>query len=159
MADPMRAAAERERNKTRSRQERAANPERQRQRVREHRQRHPELCKARGRDTKAKAYQRDPEKFKARTAAQRALRFGDGGKITGTDLRAAFARQSGCCHYCGEKVGRTAGPWHADHFIPISRGGANVAENIVIACEPCNRQKYNKMPWEFMPERFSPPTP
>lgn len=44
-----------------------------------------------------------------------------------------------CCAYCGVNLFKK--PLHLDHFIPISRGGHHVIENIRIACPPCNLQK------------------
>ena len=37
-----------------------------------------------------------------------------------------------------------------DHFYPLSKGGTNWPANLVPACSPCNRSKYNKNPWEFI---------
>lgn len=50
------------------------------------------------------------------------------------------------CQYCGEKL-----PGHLltlDHVIPSSRGGKSRWENLVAACEPCNRRKANRTPEE-----------
>lgn len=33
-----------------------------------------------------------------------------------------------------------------DHVIPLSRGGLNNSNNLVLACEPCNRRRGNTMP-------------
>ncbi|WP_406585132.1 HNH endonuclease [Deinococcus aetherius] len=66
-----------------------------------------------------------------------------------------FDRQKGRCHYCGEVlelVGRNK--FQVDHFIPLSRGGANAMNNIVCACPGCNRAKGSKFPWDFRPARF-----
>lgn len=46
----------------------------------------------------------------------------------------------GPCHYCGERP--TPGrPHHREHFIPRCRGGTDLADNIVVACGPCNSTK------------------
>lgn len=97
-------------------------------------------------------YAANPGRYRAQVATQRARRKRAEGFFTGEDVRAAFARQGGCCRYCGVKVGRNAARWEIDHFIPLSRGGTNRPDNIVIACFDCNRAKTNKMPWEFIPE-------
>jgi len=44
------------------------------------------------------------------------------------------------CAYCGSKSGKLT----IDHVIPISKGGATVAENIVPACAFCNGSKGNR---------------
>lgn len=33
-----------------------------------------------------------------------------------------------------------------DHIVPRALGGPDYVDNIVTACEPCNQQKYDKMP-------------
>lgn len=99
------------------------------------------------------------EKVRSRAANDRAKRRAVEGSWTGKDLKELFAAQNGCCLYCGVKVGsgRNEEKWNVDHFIPISRGGTNWPSNLRIACQTCNFSKHDKMPWEWMPERFSPP--
>lgn len=49
------------------------------------------------------------------------------------------------CAYCRERGTLFAGPdgkpWHFDHVVPLSRGGALGFENVVLACGPCNMAK------------------
>ncbi|WP_373292174.1 HNH endonuclease [Deinococcus ruber] len=98
------------------------------------------------------------EERRVRNSKQRAARATAPGIFTGHDIKALFVRQNACCLYCGIKIGRNYARWHVDHFMPLSRGGSNFPENLVVACEPCNRAKYNKMPWEWLPDQFSPPS-
>lgn len=151
------AEKERQRLKEKSREERRESPERVAQRLANYRARHPERLKERQRETMRKAYARDPEKFKARAAKQRAQRLEIPGEFTSMDVNAVFRKQEGKCHYCGSKIIWRQTRWEIDHFIPVSRGGTNDPSNIVIACLPCNRSKHDKLPHEFMPEKFSPP--
>jgi hypothetical protein len=51
-----------------------------------------------------------------------------------------FERDGRQCVYCGSN----AGPFHLDHVHPFSRGGRSVAENLVVACEPCNLAKRDR---------------
>ncbi len=76
---------------------------------------------------------------------------------------AARARTGGdWCYYCG----RTEGPQgcnvydgcrhphhdrlHVDHVVPLSRGGSDTEDNVVIACSSCNLSKGSKLlcAWE-----------
>ena len=57
------------------------------------------------------------------------------------------------CFYCNKAVGEAH---HIDHFIPLSKGGVHSEANLRISCPNCNLRKKAKLPWEFMPERFSP---
>ena len=51
-------------------------------------------------------------------------------------LRAAILnRDRGICHYCGAPANTV------DHVIPRSAGGTDHPQNLVAACQPCNRSK------------------
>ena len=59
-----------------------------------------------------------------------------------------FARDGGCCAYCGVVTRRLAkglsrAPDLAtlDHVIPRSQGGPLSRENLVLACQACNNQR------------------
>lgn len=86
---------------------------------------------------------------------RRAKQYGAAGSFDKWDVQLRYDRQGGLCHYCSEKLELT-GPrkFQVDHFIPLSRGGENFMTNIVCACPDCNREKANKLPWEYRPARF-----
>ena len=69
-----------------------------------------------------------------------------GGSHTAVELQEQFHRQRGRCYYCKVKLGKR---WHGDHIIPLSKGGSNSIDNIVVACPDCNQSKYNKMLHEW----------
>lgn len=48
------------------------------------------------------------------------------------------------CAYCGVGFGDNILPTK-DHIIPISKGGNNIKENVVPACQSCNSKKNNKI--------------
>ncbi len=54
---------------------------------------------------------------------------------------------NGRCLHCGIKV--SLGEMHADHFIPLAKGGSNLRENIVCSCASCNLSKGAKLPSEW----------
>ena len=58
--------------------------------------------------------------------------------------RAFLLRDRYCCQYCGERF--AASELTFDHLIPREKGGKTEWTNIVMACEPCNSRKANKMP-------------
>jgi 5-methylcytosine-specific restriction endonuclease McrA len=70
-----------------------------------------------------------------------------GGKHTAQQLQEQYQRQRGKCYYCKVKLSKA---WHADHVVPLSKGGSNDISNIVIACPKCNQSKYNKMLHEWI---------
>ena len=57
---------------------------------------------------------------------------------------------NGRCLYCGIKI--ELDEMHADHFIPLVKGGSNLRENIVCSCASCNLSKHDKMPEDFIGE-------
>ncbi|MBB5362069.1 HNH endonuclease [Deinococcus humi] len=106
---------------------------------------------------KQREYNRlNPEKIREQNARTRARRQNLEGEYTGHDLKRILLAQGFKCFYCGDVIRNGPRAWHADHFIPVARGGTNHPENIVIACAGCNLSKHDKLPWEWMPERFSP---
>lgn len=69
-----------------------------------------------------------------------------------------FLRDRWECQYCTMK--HKTHELTFDHVIPRSRGGRTTWENIVTACQACNRDKGNYMPWECgMNPRMAPQTP
>ena len=47
-----------------------------------------------------------------------------------------WRRDNGRCVYCGEQK-----DLHLDHIIPLSKGGASIAENLQILCSKCNLEQ------------------
>ena len=43
------------------------------------------------------------------------------------------------CLFCGDRPGNTC--LEIDHLVPVSKGGSDNRENLITACEKCNRQK------------------
>ena len=57
-----------------------------------------------------------------------------------------YARDSFTCQYCAESFEPEELTF--DHVIPVAQGGTRGWENIVTACEPCNRKKGARTPEE-----------
>ena len=70
---------------------------------------------------------------------------GADGSHTAEDIRAIFDQQEGLCFYCHITLTK----YHVDHVVPISRGGSNSPDNLVIACPHCNDSKGSKLPEEW----------
>lgn len=71
--------------------------------------------------------------------------------ITADDVKSMLKAQRGRCWWCGTKVGEA---FDVDHVIPLSKGGPHTLDNLVIACQPCNRRKHARMPWDFAGRLF-----
>jgi len=57
--------------------------------------------------------------------------------------KALFRRDHCMCAYCGNVL--TNAHLTRDHIIPVSRGGKNIWENVVTACNGCNKHKDSKL--------------
>src|SRR5262249_52784439 len=77
---------------------------------------------------------------------RKALKRGANGTYTAYQLQQQKFRQKNKCYYCKIKLGKE---FHADHIVPLSRGGSNDISNIVIACPTCNLSKKDKLPHEW----------
>jgi 5-methylcytosine-specific restriction endonuclease McrA len=106
---------------------RAANAEKERARKRLYHQTHPEIEAAR---------------FRRRKARKR----GAPGSHSACDVLAQLARQKGRCYWCQVRVGNE---YHVDHVMPLSAGGSDGPENLVIACPDCNLRKGAQHPMDF----------
>lgn len=91
-------------------------------------------------------WDKNPEKRKEHKSKRRSLKKSAQGNHTAGDIKSQYKRQNGKCYYCGKKVNDS---YHVDHVIPLSRGGSNGPENIVISCQFCNQSKKDKMPHEW----------
>lgn len=87
------------------------------------------------------------DEARAIEARRRARKCNAQGSHTADDVKRQYEAQKGKCYYCKQKVGKD---YHADHAIPLSRGGSDGPENIVVTCPTCNLRKRNKLPHEWM---------
>lgn len=60
------------------------------------------------------------------------------------------------CFYCRRPLSIECA--RLDHFIPRSKGGPDSLENRRAACKECDVSKRDQWPWDFMPDRFRPPS-
>jgi len=100
------------------------------------------LCRERERAWSAK----HPESMRVRRENYRARKRAAFGSHTASDIAAQRTRQHGLCFWCHKKVGKH---YHVDHVTPLSLGGSNGPENLVIACAECNLSKGAKHPMDF----------
>ena len=80
------------------------------------------------------------------SAKRRAYKAKSAGAYKPQDIHVQYRSQRGKCWHCGVPVGDD---YHVDHLIPLSRGGSNSPENIVISCPSCNLSKGAKLPQEW----------
>ena len=63
------------------------------------------------------------------------------------DLVAIFEQQNGSCAYCGLVL--TPKNLAVDHAHPRCRGGGYGVDNLLMACDDCNRLKWSRTEVEF----------
>ena len=62
-------------------------------------------------------------------------------KRLGKMARRIAARDNHECVYCAATAASSGSHLHLDHLTPRSRGGADVASNLVLACRSCNSSR------------------
>ena len=77
---------------------------------------------------------------------RRALKRNSTGSYTKDQVDDLLLKQKGRCANCGKKVNSD---YHADHIVPLSKGGSNDIYNIQILCSNCNLRKYSTDPIVF----------
>lgn len=82
---------------------------------------------------------------KKRRSSQRKLNF-------------LFEQFEGKCFYCNKgvfKKDQSLLPLATiDHYVPLSKGGANNMGNLVLSCKPCNSEKADILPEEYIMMKF-----
>lgn len=91
-------------------------------------------------------YIENPDRAKAACSKRRNIVQSAKGNHTAADIRLQLKTQKGLCWWCGEPMNEDQS---VDHRVPLSKGGSNAPENIVITHLSCNLSKGAKMPWEF----------
>lgn len=86
-----------------------------------------------------------PEKYLAYNRNRAARKKAVAGKHTPQQIQEQYERQGKKCYYCHKKLIK----FHVDHVVPISRGGSNDPDNLVITCAFCNQSKHDRLPHEW----------
>lgn len=99
-------------------------------------------------------YREHKAEFESRNAKRRALQKGACADLSAEQVgavkeiyRRAKKDENVRCYLCGKRI--PLGHRHVDHIIPLSRGGAHVAQNLAIACDKCNLRKGTRLPEEI----------
>ena len=66
--------------------------------------------------------------------------------ILGKDIIELKIKQNNRCYWCSTSIAKT---YQIDHYIPLSKGGEHLIDNIVLACPHCNMSKHDKDPIDF----------
>lgn len=135
------------------------NAEKAREAMRRWRVRHPDEHAAESRafharhreerNARSAAYHRaNPHVRRTAWERRRARELGAEGSFASEEWLALLLAYAHRCAYCGAE-----GLLHADHRIPLSRGGTNYISNILPACPPCNQRKHRLTDEEYRRRR------
>lgn len=122
----------------------------QKQRAKDYRLQNPEKAKAANSNWKL----RNKPKVAELNAKWRTRVLNADGSYNADDLRQLYEEQNGLCGYCGIRL-----YWSikrdvsVDHVNPISRGGSNNPDNLILCCMNCNCSKNAKTLEEWMKVR------
>jgi 5-methylcytosine-specific restriction endonuclease McrA len=92
----------------------------------------------------------NPEKVQVWVRNRRAKLKGLSGSHTLADILALMNIQRGKCVYCRCDITKS---YQVDHIVPVARGGTNDKANLQLLCKPCNLDKRDKDPVEYLKTR------
>jgi 5-methylcytosine-specific restriction endonuclease McrA len=94
---------------------------------------------------------KNPEYCRTKCRNRRALIKAAGGTHTPEEIEALAAKQNFKCANpaCRKSIRKKR---HADHIIPLAKGGSNSIGNIQLYCPPCNHRKAAKHPADWARE-------
>lgn len=71
-------------------------------------------------------------------------------RVTTEQINKLIKDSENICFWCDEEIPR--GKMHLDHIYPLSKGGKDENNNLVVSCEDCNKRKANKLPEVWLDE-------
>ena len=133
---------------------RAANPEKVKAKKQRNYQRHRDVKVAKGRDWRAAniVHAREASKewklvhwnqHKTNSRNRRARVRNADGSHTGDQILDLLGKQRNRCAACRKEL---TSRYHADHVVPLARGGSNDIRNIQLLCPTCNDSKGHSHP-------------
>ena len=103
---------------------------------------HPDTSRA----ARRLARKRNPEPHRIEARQRKASVRGAPGSHTAAEIARLLSGQNYRCAVCGTGIRHVR---HADHIIPLARGGSNNIKNIQMLCPPCNLAKHARTMEEF----------
>ena len=79
---------------------------------------------------------------------RRALKNNTESTVTTAEINKLIEDSNNICFWCDEDID----VMHLDHIYPLSKGGKDEINNLVVSCRGCNARKYNKDPEVWLEE-------
>lgn len=96
----------------------------------------------------------NPEKLSAHSRNRRSRKRNAEGTHAAADILRIFDHQRGLCANCHSRLFKSgAKKYHADHIVPLARGGSNWPSNLQCLCPSCNLSKHAKDPIDWAKEQ------
>jgi len=101
-------------------------------------------------------YKANPDAHLEHNHRNRAKRAGTGGNITVAEMAEHRKLYGQFCAGCGVKAKDVkGGRLHIDHIMPFAKDGQHIISNIQFLCGPCNSEKADRDPIEWIEWRRS----
>ena len=140
--------ANRDKGTEKARRWRAANPERSREATRRYESRNPDKWRER---YERRYAEKGPAAFAEANRRRRAMKNAAPLALIAQSSKVVEQDTGSACYWCGT----TEGPFHRDHVLPLTKGGAHCEENLVWSCQSCNQRKHAKHPLRWIAEQVA----
>lgn len=71
-------------------------------------------------------------------------------RVTTKQINELIKNSNNICFWCDQEIPNNK--MHIDHIYPLSKGGKDEINNLVVSCESCNKHKANKDPEIWLEE-------
>jgi len=84
---------------------------------------------------------------------RRAVKQNRESNLTASQINALIKNSNNICFWCDREIPK--GKMHLDHITPLSKGGDDTINNLVVSCASCNLRKSDKSPEVWLDEILS----